>query len=449
MLKKHRGLLALCLAGVLAAGALSIQLFAQPNVPTVTYDHGQKTFVFDNITPEHDPETDSDHLYPNLFTDLRELMPGDSRKQSIRVQVKNVPSGGTVNLYLKTALKNEDITPDQALDYEQLAAGLTVSCGEKLLDTQSLGQGVLLGKLSGSQGLDLTVSLDLGIELGNEWQGLRGEIAWIFTAEYFPPQPLTPVGPNPPALDKGDHYAYIIGKSDGLVHPEADITRAEVATIFFRMLTEESREEYWSQTNPYHDVRPDIWYNNAVSTLTRAGIVKGKPGNLFAPQDSITRGEFAAMAVRFFGGETDGTDHFTDIAGHWANHEINLAYARDLIRGYPDGTFRPDQPITRAEAMVIVNRVLERYPHREHLLPDMITWPDNLDTSAWYYADVQEATNSHAFSMSRDAESQPYEVWTALRPVRDWAALERVWSDSHGGGCPGEVVSSRDNAQFR
>ncbi|MDY5338158.1 MAG: S-layer homology domain-containing protein, partial [Intestinimonas sp.] len=287
----------------------------------------------------------------------------------------------------------------------------------------------------------------------------QGAVAWVFTAEYIPgggggggggteiPETNPPLGPLP-ELEKGDHFAYIIGRDDGLVHPEAEITRAEVATIFFRLLTEDSRGRYWSQSNSYGDVDAGAWYNNAVSTLSNAGILYGKPGNLFDPDASITRAEFAAIAVRFFGGEYEGEDQFSDIGGHWASNEINRAYINNLVKGYTDGTFRPDNDITRAEAITIINRVLERAPHKDYLLDDMITWPDNTDTAKWYYADVQEATNSHNYDPKYDKDGNVYEVWTGLRPVRDWAALERAWSEANSSESPGEVVSSNTSSVF-
>lgn len=237
-----------------------------------------------------------------------------------------------------------------------------------------------------------------------------------------------------------DHFAYIIGRDDGLVHPEASITRAEVATIFFRMLTEDSRAQLWTTTNPYSDVAAEAWYNNAVSTLTTSGVIMGKPGNVFDPDAPITRAEFATIAVRFFGGNYEGEDQFTDIAGHWANKYINRAAVLGLINGKGDGTFDPNADITRAEAMAIVNRTLGRKPDADHMLPNMITWEDNLDESKWYYADVQEATNSHDFEVESDADGL-YEVWTGLLQVRDWAALEREWSESNSSSNPGDVVS--------
>ena len=249
----------------------------------------------------------------------------------------------------------------------------------------------------------------------------------------------TPLGPLPD-LNTEDHYAYIIGRDDGGSHPEANITRAEVATIFFRMLTDDSRDQLWSSTNSYSDVDVAAWYNNAVSTLSHAGVITGKPGNYFDPDAPITRAEFATIAVRFFGGDYEGEDLFSDITGHWANRYINRAAVLGLINGRGDGTFDPDADITRAEAMAIVNRTLGRKPDADHLLPDMITWPDNMDTSAWYYADVQEATNSHDFDII-EVNGEQVESWTTLLPVRDWAALEREWSNAHSSSNPGEVVS--------
>ena len=257
-------------------------------------------------------------------------------------------------------------------------------------------------------------------------------------------KPNTPSGPstpnipdNPPALNKVDHFAYIIGYPDGNVEPQGNITRAEVATIFFRMLTDESRAEFWSQSNDYSDVTATKWFNNAVSTLSNGGIITGYNNGTFKPNGNITRAEFATMAVRFFSASYEGEDLFPDIDKHWAKAYINTAAYEGIINGYEDGTFRPDQYITRAEAMTIVNRVLDRHPDKDNLLEDMIQWPDNMDTEKWYYADVQEATNSHDYDME-GTEAEPYEVWTEILPVRDWVALEKEWSDSNS--APGGEV---------
>ena len=444
---KLRNLVAVCLAVALLGGALTVFSLANGNQPTVTYDHKEKGFIFDNVTKVEGNE------YPNLFTELAELMPGDSRDQDIRVQVKNLTSG-TAYMYLRTedmwADKPQEITQTEADAYAALMEQITliVKQGDKVLAEGDLSKGVLLGKLRSNDKVDLNVTVEVPLEMGNEFQNFHGEIGWVFTAEYHN-DPVKPVGP--PALSAVDHYAYMVGYPDGMVHPEKQITRAETATIFFRMLTDESREDYWSQVNPYYDVLPEDWFNNAVSTLTNAGILNGYPDGNFAPNGNITRAEFAAMAVRFFTDEEEDVkgDSFPDIADHWANYEINLAYAKDIIEGYPDGTFKPDQEITRAEAVTIVNRVLERYPHKEYLLEDMIVWPDNMDETMWYYEDIQEATNSHVFDREYDEDKVPYEIWTELLPVRDWVALEREWSDYNSSHNPGEVVSSRNAAVFK
>ena len=255
--------------------------------------------------------------------------------------------------------------------------------------------------------------------------------------------PDVPLGPGPD-LNTTDHFAYIIGRDDGLVHPMASITRAEVATIFFRMLTDESRTMFWSTNSVYVDTDSSDWFNNASATLTNAGIITGKPGGLFDPNAPITRAEFATIAVRFFGGTYEGEDIFPDIAGHWANQYINRAAVLGIIEGRGDGTFDPDAYITRAEAMTIVNRTLGRAPSAEHMLPDMITWPDNMDTTTWYYAAVQEATNSHDFELI-EVDGTQVESWTVLQPVRDWAALERAWSQANSAPDPngGEVMGNR------
>ena len=258
-----------------------------------------------------------------------------------------------------------------------------------------------------------------------------------------PVKPVTPirppVDPDKPELNTEDHYAYIVGYPDGNVKPEGNITRAEVATIFFRLLTDESRNEFWSQTNDYTDVPADAWYNNAVSTLSNAGIIDGYEDGTFKPDGNITRAEFATIAVRFFEATYDGEDLFSDIAGHWAQDYINEAANAGIVDGYPDGTFGPQKLITRAEAMTMVNRTIDRHPHEDHLLADMIVWPDNPET-AWYYEQVQEATNSHEYTMNTDDEQNPYEIWTNLLPNRDWSELEKEWSDANDGAGSGEVV---------
>lgn len=228
----------------------------------------------------------------------------------------------------------------------------------------------------------------------------------------------------PTGLNGDDHYAYIVGYPNGNVEPNGNITRAEVATIFFRLLTEEVRTANSTQSNSLSDVTRGQWFNHAVSTLSSMGIVKGHNDGTFAPNAPITRAEFAAIAARFDDKNTDTSSKFTDIASHWAKNEIGIAANKGWINGYPDDTFRPNQYITRAEAMTLVNRVLNRLPENSSdLLDSMIKWPDNSDASAWYYLAVQEATNSHAYSDK--SKDDKYEKWTTIRDARDWTELEK------------------------
>ena len=228
----------------------------------------------------------------------------------------------------------------------------------------------------------------------------------------------------PTGLNGDDHFAYIVGYPNGNVEPNGNITRAEVATIFFRLLTEEVRTANSTQSNSLSDVTRGQWFNHAVSTLSSMGIVKGHNDGTFAPNAPITRAEFAAIAARFDDKNTDTSSKFTDIASHWAKNEIGIAANKGWINGYPDSTFRPNQYITRAEAMTLVNRVLNRLPENSSdLLDSMIKWPDNSDASAWYYLAVQEATNSHAYSDK--SKDDKYEKWTTIRDARDWTKLEK------------------------
>ena len=226
----------------------------------------------------------------------------------------------------------------------------------------------------------------------------------------------------PTGLNGDDHFAYIVGYPNGNVEPNGNITRAEVATIFFRLLTEEVRTANSTQSNSLSDVTRGQWFNHAVSTLSSMGIVKGHNDGTFAPNAPITRAEFAAIAARFDDKNTDTSSKFTDIASHWAKNEIGIAANKGWINGYPDDTFRPNQYITRAEAMTLVNRVLNRLPENSSdLLDSMIKWPDNSDASAWYYLAVQEATNSHYY----DLKENKHEKWSKLRETRDWTELEK------------------------
>ena len=224
---------------------------------------------------------------------------------------------------------------------------------------------------------------------------------------------------TPEALNGDDHFDYVVGYSDGLVHPERNITRAEVASIFFRLLQDDIREKNLTDQNPFNDVFTDDWFNVAVSTMYDMDIVYGRDNNNFDPNAYITRAEFAAIAARFDSEGYSGENLFTDIDGHWAANQINRAAEKGWISGYPDGTFGPDRYITRAEAVTMINRVLNRLPESADALhEDMNVFPDNMDTTAWYYLAIQEATSSHEYEKDKDGV---YETWTDVLPDRDWA----------------------------
>ena len=242
---------------------------------------------------------------------------------------------------------------------------------------------------------------------------------------YYPPAPPTVKIEDDDALglNTTDHFAYIVGYGNGEVRPQNNITRAEVATIFFRLLTDDVRDENLTKTNRYSDVAATSWYNTAVSTLSSMGIITGYPDGTFRPNAAITRAEFAAIAARFDNDGDKTAAKFSDIATHWAKDEISIAYNNGWITGYPDGTFGPQRDITRAETMTLVNRVLNRQPETEDdLLPNMTVWTDNANPKAWYYLAVQEATNSHYYKFKTNSK---YEKWTELRETRDWTQLEK------------------------
>ena len=224
----------------------------------------------------------------------------------------------------------------------------------------------------------------------------------------------------PDKLNGDDHFAYVVGYSDSTVRPSANISRAETATIFFRLLKSDIRDGNLTADNEFSDVSDGQWHNKAISTMAKLGIVKGRRADRFDPDASITRAEFAAICARFNTKPVENSGSFSDISGHWAENEIERAAAFGWISGYPDGTFRPDARITRAEAMTMINRVLCRMPQSESdLLDSMVTWPDN-KPSDWHYLAVQEATNSHDFNR----QGEVGESWTKLTSVPDWTRYQ-------------------------
>ena len=250
--------------------------------------------------------------------------------------------------------------------------------------------------------LDVTVKGDISAE--GEKIVLRNDAVYVnfvntYTDEYTGPK-----------LNDNDHFAYIVGYPDGTARPEGNITREEVATIFFRLLTDESRAKFLSDYNTFSDVSSNRWSNTAISTLVNAGILKGYPDGTFRPAGYITRAEMATIIAKF-ANLSGARDNFTDITNHWANAYIRSAASNGWVSGYPDGRFCPDQFITRAETMAMINRVLTRNPDSpSDLLPNMVTFTDNLNTNAWYYLHVQEAANGHTY----DREKNGTEYWVAL-----------------------------------
>ena len=231
-------------------------------------------------------------------------------------------------------------------------------------------------------------------------------------------------------LNTKDHYSYLIGYSDGTVRPNGRITRAEVATIFFRLLTDDARQRNWSSENNFSDVSADKWYNNAVSTLCHMGVLGGYSDGTFRPNAPITRAEFAKIAVSF--AQANGSavySYFTDVkTTDWFAPYVTAAKDSGLIEGYSDGSFKPENRITRAEACTIVNRVLGRKPSKNHMkISGRIDWPD-CTTADWFYEAIMEATNSHTYQMGKRVET-----WNDKLPQRDWAALENNWASAYTG----------------
>ena len=228
------------------------------------------------------------------------------------------------------------------------------------------------------------------------------------------------------------HYAYLIGRPSGWIYPGDDVTRAETATIFFRLICDQYRINIWSQANPFSDVPLPNWYNNAVSTMANAGFLLGRPDGTFGPNDAITRAEFATIISRFMNVTHTGGDLFPDIAGHWAADAINAAAYVGWVLGDAQGNFRPNDNLTRAEAATIVNRIFLRHLSAvDYSLPGLVSWPDNANPLAWYYLHIKEATNSNHHEM---LACGVYKVWTALIPPRNWSILERPYSD------PGDIL---------
>ena len=350
----------------------------------------------------------------------------------------------TINGHKYTGTKNENTNTWKFDDSSEL----NYTPGNNEQFTLTLGQNLLPG-----QKLTLTYTAELKNPSSVDGRHVvyPNVKAWLTPANtdskiaFLPPELSYRVGGGggSSVLNTDDHYSYIIGYKDGYLRPYGTITRGEVATIFFRLLTDEARDKYWSQTNNYSDCNSDLWCNNAISTLSNMGIIDGYSDGTFRPYGKITRAQFAKIAVGFFETTTqEYQGYYSDIPENaWFTNYVEAASRVGLIQGFADGTFRPNVNITRAQACVIVNRALDRKPATERLLPTakMINWPD-CTPSDWYYADMQEATNSHDYRwLASGGDAKAMEKWTAKLPQRDWAAFEHAWSTAHSAP-GGEVI---------
>lgn len=260
---------------------------------------------------------------------------------------------------------------------------------------------------------------------GAVWQGTTYYA--YFSAKRSPSTPSTPAKPDetkptlapiPEMLNGEDHYAYLLGYEDGTVRPNGSISRAEVATVLFRLLKDDVRMQNLTKDNAYSDVSDTAWYSTAVSTLSKMGVISGYPDGTFRPNAPITRAEFAAMIARFDETAKSADTPFTDISGHWAENAIGKAYGNGWVEGSSKTVFCPESNLTRAETATLLNRVLHRLPEKESdLLANQIVWPDNPETF-WGYLAIQEATNSHEYERKADGV---HETQTAKRENRDWS----------------------------
>lgn len=300
----------------------------------------------------------------------------------------------------------------------------------------------------GKQGDTITMSPDLITKDGIVYRPVKDEYAYTFTSEpsqsyeifysidevpiekeyqgtnngssnsnlpsgttALPPVPVTALPPVPLKLEKEQHINYIKGYPDGMIKPENFISREEIAAIFYRLLDNESRNSYMKLDSSFKDIGNGRWSNRHIATLANAGIITGYGDGSFKPGQKITRAEFAAIASRFDKLDVSKNDMFSDIKGHWAEKYVLSSANKGWIKGYQDGTFKPNQYITRAEAMAFINSVLNRKVKAEGIDEDAKQWPDNL-VSKWYYADVMEATTNHLYTRDEDG----FETWQEIKP---------------------------------
>ena len=420
---------------------------ASSTLPTeVETINGQRYVTFDisSFSPfalVYDTEADAAGLSVNKTDNV----PGNAEVERGDVVTYTVTVKNTGNVALSNIVVEDTLWGD-GVDYAYIdGQSHDVSDGELTIDALAAGETVTI-----TYSYTVTRADERAGEIVNHITATAGDGTTDGDTETTPVDDNTPIiipdpddDPDPVEpdfdfvpnwLNTTDHFAYIVGYEDGTIRPTNNITRAEVATIFFRLLTDDAREEFWSQTNDYTDVAADAWYNNAVSTLSNMGIIDGYEDGTFKPNAPITRAEFTAIATRFFDYTAEYEGAFNDVTySDWYAECVQAAVDMGLVNGYADGGFHPNAYITRAESCAIVNRVLNRVPHEDYLLDEdeMITWPDN-SYGAWYYADMQEATNSHDYDWI-SVSGEVVEEWTDKLAERDWEALEQQWSTAYSG----------------
>lgn len=435
---------------------------------TITYTPATKTFVWtinENVsnfapvqltytvkltTPETDPGTygvedlKGEKNVPAdkaLFTNERAVLnaknsagvplkPLDFPKPSVSYTVKSSGGGGggSTTTYYYFAIEKVDAQDGHALNGAKFGLYLD---GKQVATATSNRSGIALFRVSASDYRKINAKSELyyqeltapegyvvsGGKIGMEKDDLTTNQT---TAEKKAETVRNYRGVTPDLLNDSDHFAYVIGYKDGNVRPYGLISRAETTTIFFRLLKDSVRDGNLLTSNTYTDVADDYWANTAISTMTGLGIVQGRSATTFDPKAPITRAQFAAICARFDTGKSSGTQSFTDIKGHWAEKYIERAAELGWIKGFEDGSFRPDTYITRAQAMTMINRVLNRIPEENSdLLAGMNTWPD-CNPGDWFYLAVQEATNSHDFKH----KAGNYETWTGMNKNPDWTRYE-------------------------
>ena len=358
------------------------------------------------------------------------LKPLDFPKPSVSYTVKSSGGGGggSSTTYYYFAIEKVDAQDGHALNGAKFGLYLD---GKQVATATSNRSGIALLRVSASDYRKINAKSELyyqeltapegyvvsGGKIGMEKDDLTTNQT---TAEKKAETVRNYRGVTPDLLNDSDHFAYVIGYKDGNVRPYGLISRAETTTIFFRLLKDSVRDGNLLTSNTYTDVADDYWANTAISTMTGLGIVQGRSATTFDPKAPITRAQFAAICARFDTGKSSGTQTFTDIKGHWAEKYIQRAAELGWIKGFEDGSFRPDTYITRAQAMTMINRVLNRIPEENSdLLAGMNTWPD-CNPGDWFYLAVQEATNSHDFKH----KVGNYETWTGMNKNPDWTRYE-------------------------